>query len=91
MAKYRKKPVVIEAVQWNKLNDAPDVRMATAWDIDTFNLLPRMLDGEGPFGVIETLEGPHIVTPGDWIITGVKGEQYPCKPDIFEATYELVE
>jgi hypothetical protein len=37
---------------------------------------------------IDTLEGPHIVTPGDWIITGVKGEKYPCKPDIFEATYE---
>jgi hypothetical protein len=43
------------------------------------------------FGIIETLEGRHIVTPGDWIITGVKGEQYPCKPDIFEATYEPVE
>lgn len=39
---------------------------------------------------IETLEGPHVVTPGDWIITGVKGERYPCKPDIFEATYEAL-
>lgn len=42
-------------------------------------------------GVIDTLEGPHIVSPGDWIITGVKGEKYPCKPDIFEATYESAE
>lgn len=39
-------------------------------------------------GWIETLEGGHIVCPGDWIITGVKGEHYPCKPDIFEATYD---
>lgn len=39
-------------------------------------------------GWIDTLEGGHIVCPGDWIITGVKGENYPCKPDIFEATYE---
>ena len=42
-------------------------------------------------GWIDTLEGGHIVCPGDWIITGVKGERYPCKPDIFEATYEAVE
>jgi hypothetical protein len=39
-------------------------------------------------GWIDTLEGGHIVCPGDWIITGVKGEHYPCKPDIFQATYE---
>ena len=39
-------------------------------------------------GWVDTLEGGHIVCPGDWIITGVKGEYYPCKPDIFEATYE---
>lgn len=39
---------------------------------------------------IETLEGTMIALPGDWIITGVKGERYPCKPDIFEATYEPV-
>lgn len=41
-------------------------------------------------GWIDTLEGGHIVCPGDWIITGVKGEHYPCKPDIFAATYEPV-
>ncbi len=38
--------------------------------------------------VIETMEGPLAAQPGDWIITGIQGEQYPCKPDIFEATYE---
>ena len=42
-------------------------------------------------GWIDTLEGGHIVCPGDWIITGVKGENYPCKPDIFAATYEETE
>lgn len=42
-------------------------------------------------GWIDTMEGGHIVCPGDWIITGVQGEQYPCKPDIFEATYEAAE
>jgi hypothetical protein len=42
-------------------------------------------------GWIDTLEGGHIVCPGDWIITGVKGEHYPCKPDIFSMTYEPVE
>jgi hypothetical protein len=40
-------------------------------------------------GWIDTLEGGHVVCPGDWIITGVKGENYPCKPDIFDATYEV--
>jgi len=43
------------------------------------------------YNYIETLEGKMIVSSGDWIITGIKGEKYPCKPDIFEATYELVE
>ena len=42
-------------------------------------------------GWIETLEGGHKVTPGDWIIEGIKGERYPCKPDIFALTYDLVE
>lgn len=74
--KFRKKPVVIEATQWFKDGDHPAVT-AYVW-------------GEG-CGWIMTLEGGHIVTPGDWVITGVKGEHYPCKPDIFAMTYELVE
>ena len=41
-------------------------------------------------GWIDTLEGGHIVCPSDWIITGVKGERYPCKPDIFEMTYDAI-
>ncbi len=60
MAKFRKKPVIIEAYQTN-----------------------------AEF-VIHTLEGDMKASPGDWIITGVKGERYPCKPDVFEASYEPV-
>ena len=76
--KYRKKPVVIEATQWFKNGDHPAVytKRDSASDL---------------WGYIKTLEGEHVVTPGDWIITGVKGEHYPCKPDIFEMTYEKVE
>lgn len=75
---YRKKPVVIQATQWFKDGDHPAVIRKTA---------PNRHADEGiPW--VATLEGWHIVTPGDWIITGVKGEHYPCKPDIFEMTYE---
>ena len=76
--KFRKKPVVIEATQWFKHGDHPKVIARTAL-------------GHEHEGWIETLEGGHDVTPGDWIITGVKGEHYPCKPDIFEMTYERIE
>jgi hypothetical protein len=77
--KYRKKPIVIEATQWFQHGDHPKVKI--------------FFDGPGDMmlGRISTLEGDLIVTPGDYIITGVKGEHYPCKPDIFEATYEKVE
>ena len=54
------------------------------------NLCPHCENPLHIHGWIDTLEGGHVVCPGDWIITGVKGEQYPCKPDIFEATYEPV-
>ena len=77
--KYRKKHIIIEATQWFKHGDHPKVEV--------------YLDGPGDIviGSILTLEGGYIVTPGDFIITGIKGEHYPCKPDIFEATYEKVE
>lgn len=77
--KYRKKPVVIEATQWFKDGDHHAVS-------PVMSHYPAM-DG---YGWITTLEGGYIVTPGDWIITGIKGEHYPCKPDIFAATYEEV-
>jgi len=76
--KFRKKPVIIEATQWFKDGDHPIVykKQGSASDL---------------WGYIQTLEGEMTVTPGDWIITGVKGEHYPCKADIFEMTYEPVE
>jgi hypothetical protein len=79
MAKYRKKPVVIEATQWLGHGDHPAVKQSAS-TVES--------DGVTPQAYIETLEGQMLVTAGDWIITGVKGEHYPCKPDIFEATYE---
>jgi hypothetical protein len=78
MAKFRKKPVVIDAVQWFKDGDHPAVVRKTDPD--------RYADEGVPW--VPTLEGGHVVTPGDWIITGVQGEHYPCKPDIFAQTYE---
>lgn len=87
MALFRKKPVVIEAEQWFPYKQLRGV-----------SLVPRephhvnLISGpEPPYGVIATLEGQMIAMPGDWIITGVKGEKYPCKPDIFAATYEAVD
>lgn len=76
--KYRKKPVVIEASQWFKMGDHPNV-----------HLVEDNIDGVGEKHIpwIDTLEGGHIVSVGDYIITGVKGECYPCKPDIFKITY----
>lgn len=77
MAKYRKKPVVIEASQWFKNGDHAAVTPFFDHDPE-----------QKGYGWVKTLEGGHIVTPGDWIITGVNGEHYPCKPDIFAKTYE---
>ena len=77
--KFRKKPVVIEATQfW--------VNTLDGWPQGVYK------DGTSSTGYcIDTLEGSHEVTEGDWIITGVKGEMYPVKSDIFEMTYERVE
>lgn len=75
--KFRKKPVIIEAVQ------------LTAETVDEVIAFCPALKSHPAAGiVIETLEGNMIASTGDWIIKGVKGEFYPCKPDIFEATYE---
>jgi hypothetical protein len=78
MSQYRKKPVVIEATQWFKHGDHSAV------------VVPSGVINQSEFGLVRTLEGWHVVTPGDWIITGIKGEHYPCKQDIFAATYEPV-
>ena len=79
MKKYRKKPVVIEAVQLT-IDNGDDV---VDWIKDRHS--QRYLDGQV---WIETLEGIMKARVGDWIIRGVKGEFYPCKSDIFEMTYE---
>lgn len=78
--KYRKKPVVIEATQYFKGADIAGVELSYPWQ-DT---------NREPEPIIRTLEGVMVVQEGDWIITGIKGEIYPCKPDIFAAAYEPV-
>lgn len=85
MAKFRKKPVVIEAEQFfPDKHPWPDGVIHSGLTLDG-------VGGAKHNWEIMTLEGPFVVTPGDWIITGVKGEKYPCKPDIFEATYDPVQ
>ena len=80
--KFRKKPVVIDAIQWTGDN---------AEEVQTFlfNGHPYAADGwvKGQYVEIGTLEGLMVASIGDWIVRGVKGEHYPCKPDIFQATY----
>ena len=77
MAQYRKKPVVIEAIQWTGRNHA---------EIEAFAGEAVRLSPIGSYS-IRTLEGVMFAERGDWVIRGVQGEFYPCKPDIFEATY----
>jgi len=76
--KYRKKPVVIEAMQW----DGRDLLELSAF-------VGESLVVDSGAICIETLEGLHKISAGDFVIKGIKGEFYPCKPDIFEKTYEL--
>ena len=79
MAKYRKRPVEIEAVQFTGLNDK---------EIEEFVGDKGFSDHTHPIWKILTLEGEMTASPGDYIIKGVKGEFYPCKPDIFDLSYE---
>ena len=96
MPKFRKKPVVIEAYQWTKVEQYPagrerDVNFYSPAVFDSQSKCKHCGDIMDNHGWIDTLEGGHIVCPNDWVITGIVGEKYPCKPDIFEATYEPVE
>lgn len=79
MPKFRKKPVLVEARQFTQ--NTLEAHAATNW-----------CNGRRKTGIllIDTLEGTMSATYGDWIIKGVNGEFYPCKPDIFEKTYEEV-
>lgn len=78
---YRKKPVVIEALEWTGENQG-----------ELYEFVPAHVRREEEDGLyITTLEGDHFANIGDFIIKGVKGEFYPCKPDIFALTYDEVE
>ena len=90
--KYRKKPVVVavEAVRYLGKGNMENREVPT-WLWEAFKRgIAMSTIGTDPF-IIKTLEGDMIVSPGDYIVQGVKGELYPCKPDIFEQTYEKVE
>lgn len=92
---FRKKPVTIEAIKWTGENGEEILKWAGEHDQGRMQLYPQ-IRGEWAAGWavadrkinIQTLEGMHSATVGDYIIKGVKGEFYPCKPDIFEMTYE---
>ena len=88
--RFRKKPVVVEALQFNGNN---------GWELEGWSsgkvygspvLEPTKANPTGSYLQIATLEGTMTAIVGDWIIRGVKGEFYPCKPDKFEQTYELI-
>jgi hypothetical protein len=86
---YRKKPVEIEAKQFTGLDSYMDIVDWMKASGDT-HALANEIRYSTPIMLIQTLEGTMSASPGDWIIRGVKGEFYPCKPDIFEATYDEV-
>lgn len=88
MAKYRKKPIVVDALQLTRQMCIKNDGLANPYQVGnkTFWLFYY-----NDHVIIETLEGKMKADIGDYIITGVNGERYPCKPDIFDKTYELVE
>jgi hypothetical protein len=100
MAKYQKKPLIIEAEPYKKgLEDGIEPyyyegSLAELWRLVEPGIGPNGAtcneDGAVYVPWLNTLEGKHYISPNDYIITGIQGERYPCKPDIFEASYELV-
>lgn len=95
--RYRKKPVVIEAIQWTGENQREMFDFLTNGEkkdeyMEAFGEHFHIDHAAVKGGlVIKTLEGNHLANIGDYIIKGVAGEFYPCKPDIFEKTYEVAE
>lgn len=90
--KFRKKPIVVDAMLWPRIRSTDSQITARAKPVRDW-VGPAMSDywEDGwLFGRIQTPEGTMLADPGDWIIRDVKGEFYPCKPGIFEATYEPV-
>ncbi len=88
MGKYRKKPVIVDAEQWTGDNLEAIVKFLgdthLSYDKHHYMDTSRIAGGL----IIRTLEGEHQAAIGDWIIKGIQGEHYPCKPDVFEETYE---
>lgn len=95
--KYKKKPVTIEAFQYDgDLKGADNKYYVPSWAVAAFesgimHYASKKFDSPECELFIDTLEGTHHVSVGDYIIQGVNGELYPCKPDIFEKTYEKVD
>jgi hypothetical protein len=87
--KYRKKPVVVEASRWFKMGDDPGVVQYNK-GADLLRECEHCGERMAEHGWIKTLEGGHIVCPGDWIVTGIEKERYPVKNGIFRNTYEEV-
>lgn len=83
--KFRKRPVIIEAVQWTRSKASKRAVLGFIGEC------PHSVSGDSSELIIRTLEGNHLAVEGDWIIKGIKGEFYPCKPDIFAQTYEAIE
>lgn len=88
MAKYRKKPVTVDAFQLTK--ETLQLKQGTE-EYFVVDGGIRAIYYHSDHARVDTLEGFMTANVGDYIITGVKGERYPCKPDVFEATYELIE
>lgn len=101
--KFKKKPIVVDAHQWFKNGDHPldgivvdgdneyegtVVRFYRHPAMNSMFLCQHCQKKLHDHGWIDTLESGHIVCPGDWIVTGIHGEHYPCKPEIFDKTYE---
>ena len=86
MKKYRKKPVIVDAIQWTGSNKNEVYK----WEKSCGGEAMLVVREDMGFVYVHTLEGSMKANKNDWIIKGVKGEFYPCKPDIFEQTYEVV-
>jgi len=89
--KYKKKPVVIDAIQWDGTKSGKNKITDIFTNLRTVQQSGSLYKDEMTGWSIETLEGCHAVSKGDYIIKGIKGEFYPCKPDIFELTYDAVD
>lgn len=90
MALFRKKPVLVEATQWFSHIDTPIPYVVALKENNGSPDCGYCGDCWIAHGWVSTLEGGHIVCPGDWVVTGIKGEHHPVKPDIFRLTYEPV-